>query len=98
MHTKNMKTEFETFITTLAWGAGSPLTLIVAPLLGLLLVMGFATSTFAQESQARTFSSPAEAVSALVQAAQAGDERALESILGAGKEVTSSSDEEEDKL
>ena len=46
----------------------------------------------------RTFSSPAEAVSALVQAAHNEDEPALEAILGAGKEVTSSSDEEEDKL
>jgi Protein of unknown function (DUF2950) len=97
MHTKNMKLEaVETFIARLA--CGSALTMLVPPLLGLLLVMGFANSIFAQESQARTFSSPAEAVSALVQAAQAGDERALESILGAGKEVTSSSDEEEDKL
>jgi Protein of unknown function (DUF2950) len=97
MHTKNMKLEaVETFIARLA--CGSAFTMLVPPLLGLLLVMGFANSSFAQESQARTFSSPAEAVSALVQAAQAGDERALESILGAGKEVTSSSDEEEDKL
>ena len=39
-----------------------------------------------------------EASDALFQAAQKEDEPALEAILGAGKEVTSSSDEVEDKL
>ena len=45
-----------------------------------------------------TFSSPWKASSALFQAVQNSDEEALERILGAGKEVTSSSDEIEDKL
>jgi hypothetical protein len=63
-----------------------------------LLVAGFAGSSSAQESQPRTFSSPGEAVNALVQAAHNEDEPALEAILGAGKEVTSSSDEVEDSL
>jgi hypothetical protein len=44
------------------------------------------------------FSSAAEASKALFQAAQKEDEQALEAILGAGREVTSSSDEVEDKL
>ena len=64
----------------------------------LLLVAGFAGSSFAQESQPRTFSSPGEATDALFQAAQNENEPALEAILGAGKEVTTASDEVEDKL
>jgi hypothetical protein len=64
----------------------------------MVVVVGFATSSFAQESQSRTFSSAAEASDALFQAAEKQDEPTLESILGAGKEVTSSSEDEEDKL
>jgi hypothetical protein len=67
-------------------------------LLLFLLFIGFDTLSFAQESQPRTFSSPGEASDALFQAAQKEDEPALEAILGAGTEVTSSGDEEEDKL
>ena len=63
-----------------------------------LLVLACAQSSFAQESQPRTFSSPAEAAQALFQAVQNEDEQAVEAIVGAGKEVTSSSDEVEDKL
>jgi Protein of unknown function (DUF2950) len=63
-----------------------------------LLVLGCAQSSFAQESQPRTFSSPAEAAQALFQAVDSEDEQAVEAIVGAGKEVTSSSDEVEDKL
>src|SRR5579864_4520824 len=63
-----------------------------------LLFMGGARSSFAQESQPKTFSSPGEASNALFEAAHNEDEQALEAILGAGKEVTSSSDEVEDKL
>jgi hypothetical protein len=63
-----------------------------------LLVICFADLSFAQESRAKTFSSPGEACKALLQAVQNGDEQTLETILGAGKEVTSSSDEVEDKL
>ena len=64
----------------------------------LLLVVGCAGSSFAQESQPKTYSSPAEAGNALFQAAQSEDEQTLEAILGAGKEVTSSNDDVEDKL
>jgi hypothetical protein len=63
-----------------------------------LLLLGGARSSFAQESQPKTFSSLGEASKALFEAAQKEDEQALEAILGAGKEVTSSSDEIEDKL
>jgi len=63
-----------------------------------LLSIGQAQLSLSQTSQPRTFSSPGEASSALFQAVQNEDERTLEMILGAGKEVTSSSDEVEDKL
>jgi hypothetical protein len=71
---------------------------MVASTVLLLPVVCYAGSGLAQEPQPRTFSSPGEASNALFQAAQGEDEPALESILGAGKEVTSSSDEVEDKL
>jgi Protein of unknown function (DUF2950) len=54
--------------------------------------------SFAQKSGPETFSSPGKATSALFQAVQNSDEEALERILGADKEVTSSNDEIEDKL
>ncbi|PYY08558.1 MAG: hypothetical protein DMG61_23810, partial [Acidobacteria bacterium] len=63
-----------------------------------LLLVGRARLSFAQAAEPKTFSSPAEACKALVQAVQAGDEKILESILGVGKEITSSDDEAEDKL
>jgi len=66
--------------------------------LTVLLLVGCVGSGFAQDLQPRTFSSPVEASNALFEAAQKQDEVALEAILGAGKEVTSSSDEVEDKL
>jgi hypothetical protein len=96
MRTNNMNLEaLETSIVRLAGGVASINRLL---LMLALVVMGNANLSFAKESQAKTFSSPAEAVNALVQAAHAGDEQALETILGAGTEVTSSSDKEEDKL
>jgi hypothetical protein len=83
----------EIFIERLACGFAS-----TALLLLFLIVIGFASTSFAQQSQPRTFSSPGETSDALFQAAQKQDEPALEAILGAGKEVTSSSDEVEDQL
>jgi len=53
---------------------------------------------FAQTSATKTFSSASEASNALFQAAKDGDEQQLETILGAGKDVTSSGDAVEDKL
>jgi hypothetical protein len=95
MRTDNMK--IETFTLRLACGFAS--TVVFLLVVGLpLLVAGFAGLSFAQDSQPRTFSSPGEAADALFQAAQKKDEPALEGILGAGKEVTSSNDEVEDKL
>src|ERR1700682_1471926 len=63
-----------------------------------LLMVGYSDLSRAQKSGPETFSSPGKAASALVQAVQNGDEEALERILGADKEVTSSNDEIEDKL
>jgi len=95
MRTNNM--EFETFTVRLAWAFASTVFLLL--LVGLLLlVAGFAGSSVAQSSQPKTFSSPSEATDALFQAAQKEDEPSLEEILGAGKEVTSSSDDVDDKL
>src|SRR6202158_6312863 len=98
MRTNNMTLKtFETFTVRLACGFASSVLLLL--LVGLLLlVVGFTGSSFAQDSQPRTFSSPGEAANALFEAAQKEDAPALETILGVGKEVTSSSDELEDKL
>ena len=89
MNTTNLITETSSR-PRLNWMAA----LVTVPL----LVMGYSQLSLAQKSGPKTFSSPAEASSALFQAVQNGDEEAVESILGAGKEVTSSSDEIEDKL
>ena len=63
-----------------------------------LLSIGQAQLGLSQTSQPVTFSSPGKASNALFQAVKNGDEQALKEILGAGTEVTSSSDEVEDKL
>jgi hypothetical protein len=94
MRKHNMTIETtETFIVRLACGFASAVLLLL-----FLIVVGFASTSFAQESQPRAFSSPGEASDALFQAAQKEDEPALEAILRAGKEVSSSSNEVEDKL
>jgi hypothetical protein len=68
-------------------------------LLGLsLFVVAGAPAALAQASTLRTFSSPTQALSALVQATDNDDESALEAILGIGKDVTSSGDGVQDKL
>jgi hypothetical protein len=99
MRTNNMKLDTsERIIVKFAWGFVSTALLLLLVSL-LLLVMGLAGASFAQESrQPRTFSSPVEASDALFQAAQKQDEPALEAILGAGSEVTSSRDDVDDKL
>jgi hypothetical protein len=70
----------------------------LAPAVLLLLVLCHARQSSAQESQPKTFSSPGEACSALFAAVQKGDDQALESILGAGKELSSSNDDVEDRV
>jgi hypothetical protein len=95
MHTNNSR--LETFAVRFACGFTSGVVLLL--LVGLvLLVSGLAGSSFSQDAQPKMYSTPMEASNALFQAAQKEDEAALEAILGAGKEVASSSDEIEDKL
>jgi len=97
MCTKNMKLEtLETLIVRFAFGLASSAVLLL--LLSMLLAASLAKSSFAQDAQLKTFATPVEATNALFEAVQKQDEQSLEAILGAGKEVTSSSDEEEDKL
>jgi Protein of unknown function (DUF2950) len=98
MRTNNMKLETLETSTVVRLACGFASTALVLFLLGLLLLVGFARSSFAQDAQPKTFASPGEATKALLEATQKQDEQALEAILGAGKEVTSSSDEVEDKL
>jgi hypothetical protein len=95
MQTNNLK--LETFAVKVAGGFTSIVIFLL--LVGLvLLVSGLSGTGFAQDAQPRTFSSPADAADALFQAIQKEDEPDLESILGAGKEVSSSSDAVEDKV
>ena len=97
MRTNNMNLEaLETFTLRLACEFAS--FVLILFLLGLLLVVGFAKSGFAQDAQPKMFASPGEATNALFEAAKKEDEQVLEAILGAGRDVTSSSDEVEDKL
>jgi DUF2950 family protein len=97
MRPNNMKLEaLEIFTVRLAYRFASAV--LVLFLLSLLLVVGLAKSSFAQEAQPKTFASAGDAANALFEATQKQDEQALEAILGTGKEVTSSSDEVEDKL
>lgn len=77
---------------------GRPVSGIFVGLAFALLSIGQAQLSLSQTSQPKTFSSPGDASNSLFQAVQNGDEQALEAILGAGKEVTSSSDEVVDKL
>jgi hypothetical protein len=64
----------------------------------ILLVATWARLSPAQEAGPKMFSSAGEASHALYLAVQNKDEQAVGAILGAGKEVTSSNDEAEDKL
>ena len=68
--------------------------------LGLLVlsVLIWSRMSLAQETGSKTFSSAAEASHALFLAVGSKDEQTVGAILGAGKEITSSSDEVEDQL
>jgi hypothetical protein len=98
MRTNNMNLEaLETFTVRFACGFASSVLLMLL-LLAFVLVAGFANSSFAQATQPKRFLSAGEAANALFEAAQKQDEQALEAILGAGKDVTSSGDEVDDQL
>ena len=95
MRTNHTKLKaFETSNLRLAYGFAST----VVVLFLVLFFGGFANSSFAQDTQPKTFASPGEAAKTLFEATQKQDEQALEGILGAGKQVTSSGDDVEDKL
>jgi hypothetical protein len=70
----------------------------IAALAALTLCLGYSQLSVAQKSGPTTFESAGKAANALFQAVQNEDEEGVERILGAGKEVTSSNDESEDKL
>ena len=63
-----------------------------------LMVVSFASLSFAQKSTQKTFASAEEASHALFLAVQSDDQPALMLILGGGREIASSSDELEDKF
>jgi len=97
MRTNHRKLEaLKTFNLKLAYGFAP--TVLVLFLLGLLFFAGFADSSFAQDAQPKMFASPGAAAKALFEATQKQDEQSLEGILGAGKQITSSGDDVEDKL
>ena len=88
MRTKNMK----------IGPARITLARMVVSVVLLLLALGDVRLSLAQELGAKKCSSPGEACNALFDAVQKDDEQALDSILGAGKEVSSSGDELQDRL
>jgi len=94
-NTKQLK-ELETFIVRFAGRLASTILLLL--LLSLLGLAALAKSSFAPDVKPKVFASPGEAANALFEAARQQNEPAMEAILGAGKEVTSSSDSEQDKL
>ena len=61
------------------------------------LVMSHAHTASAQQTEPKTFPSAGEASLALYRAVENHDEPAIEAILGAGTEVTSTSDDDDDK-
>jgi Protein of unknown function (DUF2950) len=64
----------------------------------LVLVAAYAPSVSAQQPNQKTFSSPDQATEALFLAAQAGDEKGLSQVLGAGKEILSAGDDRQDEF
>jgi hypothetical protein len=74
----------------------APLTKLVA--LAIFLTVCFPTRSHAQQQGQRTFTSPEDAVTALVTALQGSGEQAMLDVLGPdGKQIVSSGDEVEDK-
>jgi Protein of unknown function (DUF2950) len=71
---------------------------VIVALSALALVVIGTRPSFAQQTGQKTFDSATEASHALFLAVRNQDDQAVGAILGAGKEVTSSNDEVEDKL
>ena len=70
----------------------------VVALMIALLVASFFEVTFAQQSQPKSFASASQAAQALYDGVKNNDDTAVQAILGAGPQVTSSGDEAIDKL
>src|ERR1035438_8706992 len=84
-HMRRTKLNFDKF----HWGTLPEFAVVV-----LLLALCFPTRSMAQQPGQKTFSSPEDASSALVTAAQTNDEKAMVDILGPdGKQIVSSGDE-----
>jgi hypothetical protein len=94
MEKQDMRTTEEMYDDSLA----RRLVAMLAPALFALFVLGLAQWSQAQSAGAVTFASAEAASRALVQAVQNHDEPALEAILGAGREVTSTGDDTVDRL
>src|ERR1017187_9880654 len=87
-HMRRTKLNFDKF----HWGTLPEFAVVV-----LLLALCFPTHSMAQQQGQKTFSSPEDASSALVLAAQSNDEKSILDILGpAGKRIVTSGDETED--
>src|SRR6266436_3843094 len=83
--------------TKLSFGKLDWTNLLEMAAVGILLVGGFPARSAGQQQGQKTFSSPENAINALVTAAQNNDEEAMLNILGPdGKQIVSSGDETED--
>jgi Protein of unknown function (DUF2950) len=71
---------------------------LLAPAVVALLMASHAQTSSAQTSRPKTFASAGEASEALFQAVRSHDEPTIEAILGAGKEITSTGDDDGDTL
>lgn len=85
---RRMKMNIDRFLCPSLFGSAAML---------LLLMGGFSIPSLSQQPGQKTFSSPEEAASALIAAAQRNDEKAMLEILGTdGKQIISSGDATED--
>jgi hypothetical protein len=83
--------------TNLSFGKLDWTNLLEMAAVGILLAGGFPVRSVGQQQGQKTFSSPENAISALVTAAQNNDEEAMLDVLGPdGKQIVSSGDETED--
>jgi hypothetical protein len=83
--------------TKLSFGKPDWTNLIEMAAVGILLAGGFPARSVGQQHRQKTFSSPENAINALVTATQNNDEEAMLDVLGPdGKQIVSSGDETED--
>jgi Protein of unknown function (DUF2950) len=83
--------------TKLSFGKFDWTNLLEMAAVGILLAGGFPVRSVGKQQEQKTFSSPENAINALVTAAQNNDEEAMLDVLGPdGKQIVSSGDETED--